>query len=293
MANQIELFKKYIPLLDEKYRLASRTAILDGNLALVREGVNAGELIIPKRSMSGLANYKRGNKQGYVDGDISLTYETVKADFDRGRRFTVDAMDNIETVGLAFAGLASEFLAEHVIPELDAYRLAKYASTEGVSQGTAKTLATGKEVIAELRAGTNQMDEDKVTSENRILFITPTLYGMIEDLDTTASKRVLSRFGQIVLVPGTMFYDKVKFLDGESEGQEQGGFAKADNGAPLNFMIIQKDAVIQFGKRNVPKVQGPDDNFDADAYTFAFRDVEVCDVFDNKVKGIYVSKATA
>lgn len=58
MANAITLFKKYIDLLDEVYKNASVTANLDGDNSLVRAGANANEIIIPKISMDGLADYK-------------------------------------------------------------------------------------------------------------------------------------------------------------------------------------------------------------------------------------------
>ena len=71
-------------------------------------------MIIPKLSMQGLANYDRNT--GYVAGDVTLTNETVKCNFDRGRMFSVDAMDNIETVGIAFGRLSAEFLRTQVLP---------------------------------------------------------------------------------------------------------------------------------------------------------------------------------
>ncbi len=126
MANTIALRKTYSTLLDEAYKLASITAMLDGPNELVQEGANANEILIPKMTMSGLADY---NKQtGYVAGDVTLEYETKKCDYDRGRMFTVDAMDNIETAGLAFSRLSGEFLRTRVVPELDTWRLAKYAN---------------------------------------------------------------------------------------------------------------------------------------------------------------------
>lgn len=95
MANTIALRKAYSTMLDEVYKLASLTAVLDGPNDLVKEGANANEILIPKLSMQGLANY---NKQtGYVAGDVTLEYETKKCTYDRGRMFTVDAMDNIES----------------------------------------------------------------------------------------------------------------------------------------------------------------------------------------------------
>ena len=76
MANSIAKFKKYIDLLDEVYKQASCTAVLDGDNALVREGANANEIIVPKLSMDGLADYSRNS--GYVKGDVTLTMETMQ-----------------------------------------------------------------------------------------------------------------------------------------------------------------------------------------------------------------------
>lgn len=141
MANTIALRKAYATMLDEVYKLASLTAVLDGPNELVKEGANANEILIPKMTMSGLANY---NKQtGYVAGDVTLEYETKKCTYDRGRMFTVDAMDNIESAGVAFGRLSGEFLRTQVVPELDAWRLSSYAgyapSTNKVGGGVMLT----------------------------------------------------------------------------------------------------------------------------------------------------------
>ena len=45
MPNSIELFKQYVTLLDEVYKLASLTGVLDGASELARQGSNANELI--------------------------------------------------------------------------------------------------------------------------------------------------------------------------------------------------------------------------------------------------------
>ena len=70
MANSIALFKQYVPLLDEVYKEASKTAVLDGNPELARAGANANELIIPMLDMQGLGDYSRND--GYVSGDVTL-----------------------------------------------------------------------------------------------------------------------------------------------------------------------------------------------------------------------------
>ena len=96
MSNTIELAKSFVPKLDECYRLASLTSVLDGAPELAKQGANANE--------------------------------TVKCNFDRGRMFTVDNMDNAETAGLAFGRLASEFIRTKVAPEVDAFRFASYGA---------------------------------------------------------------------------------------------------------------------------------------------------------------------
>ena len=87
MGNAVALFKKYISLLDEVYKNASKSAVLDSNAANIASGAGANEFIVPKISMEGLADYSRNS--GYVGGDVTLTNETIKANFDRGRSFTI------------------------------------------------------------------------------------------------------------------------------------------------------------------------------------------------------------
>lgn len=288
MANAITLAKQFVPILDEIYKTASLTSKLDGNPDLVRSGANANELIIPKLTMQGLGNYSRNG--GYVSGDVTLTNETVSCNFDRGRMFTVDNMDNMETAGIAFGRLSGEFIRTKVVPELDAFRFASYCGITGISKVSAgATLADGAAVIAALRAGTNKMDEDEVPVEDRHLFITPTLHGMIQDMDTNKSREVLARFADVTLVPQTRFYTAIKQYDGKTSGEEAGGFVKdPTSGKDINFMIIHKPAVIQFSKHVAPKIITPDVNQNADAYKFGYRHVAIADAYENKAAGIYL-----
>lgn len=285
----ITKFKKYIDRLDAVYKNASLTTDLDGDSTLVRDGANANEIIVPKMSMDGLADYSRNG--GYVSGAVVLTNETVAFNYDRGRKFGVDAMDNEETAGVAFGRLSSEFIRTKVVPEVDAFRFATYAGISGISTVTAADLATGAAVIAALRAATSTMDEDEVPFENRILYITPTLMGLVQDLDTSKSREVLDRFSKIVLVPQTRFYTAIDLNDGTTDGEEAGGYAKASGAKNINFMIIQKDAVLQYPKHIVNKVISPEANQDSDQWLFFFREYGLADVYDNKVAGIYLHKA--
>ena len=287
MANSIALSKIYTNLLDEVYKNSALTAVLESDASLARAGANANEIVIPKLSMSGLADYKRNS--GYVNGDVTLNWETVQFNYERGRMFQVDDMDNEETQNIAFGRLAGEFIRTKVVPELDAFRFAKYAAVTGAGAATG-TLATGADVIAALRTATSSMDEAEVPMEDRHLFITPTLLGLVEDLDTNKSKEVLSRFATITKVPQTRFYSAIKLNDGTSSGEEAGGYVKASGAVDLNFEIIHKPAVLQFTKHAVPKIISPEQNQDADAWKYGYRNYGLCDTYENKAAGIYVHK---
>ena len=285
MPNNILKFKKYIALLDEVYKTSAKTAVLDINGALVRAGVNANEIVIPKIQMDGLADYDRNG--GYVDGNVSIEHETVKFNYDRGRAFTVDAMDNEESAGIAFGSLSAEFIRTKVVPEMDAIRFAAYAGLENISKASG-TLATGEEVIAALRAAATKMDEDEVPTENRILFITPTLRGVIADMDTTKSKEVLNKFSQVVEVPQSRFYTAIDLKDGKSSGEEIGGYVKNSDAKDINFMVIHKPAIIQFTKHVVNKIISPQENQTSDGWKYFYRAYGLNDAYENKVAGVYL-----
>lgn len=280
MANSIALRKQYSTLLDEVYKLSSLTSVLDGPNELIREGANANEILIPKMSMQGLADY---NKQtGYVSGDVTLEYETKKCTYDRGRMFTVDAMDNIESAGIAFGRLSGEFLRTKVVPELDAWRLASYAQISGITTVSA-TLVNGKEALAALRAARGKIENAEANLATCYLFINPTVYGMIEDLDTNASRKAIEGFAGIIKVPEGRFYNKVTLT-----ASGAGGFTKASGALSMNFLIIDKQAAIQYQKHTVSKIISPDANQDADAWKFGYRTVGIAECLDNKKDGIYV-----
>ena len=289
MANVIALFKQYVTLLDEVYKSAALTSVLDGAPELAKQGANVNELIIPKISMDGLANYSRNG--GYVSGDVTLTNETVTCNFDRGRMFTVDNLDNAESAGIAFGRLASEFIRTKVVPELDAFRIATYAGISGISTVAGAALSTGDAVVSALRAAVNKFNEDEVPAEQRYLYITPTLYGLVQDLDTTKSKQVLEGLN-VVQMPQSRMYTAITQNDGTSEGQTAGGYTKASGAKNINFMLIHKAAVIQYQKHIAPKVITPEQNQDADAWKFGYRNVGIADAYENKVAGIYLHKST-
>ena len=195
---------------------------------------------------------------------------------------------NEETAGVAFGKLSSEFIRNKVVPEVDAFRFATYAGISGISKATAGTISTGNDALTALVTAISKMDDDEVSAERRYLFITPTLYNLVLNVDTTKSKEVLSRFAGVITVPQSRFYTAIDLNDGTTSGEEAGGYAKASAGKDINFMIIQKDALLQYPKHIVNKIITPEANQTSDGWKFFYREYGLADVYDNKVAGIYL-----
>ena len=186
MPNTLALAKRYMDALDEVYKLASLTADLDGDTSDIRDGANAEEFVIPKMTLQGLATYAGS----FVSGDISLAWETVKANFSRGRGFNVDAVDNGDTGINMISKVLAAFEREKVVPEVDAFRFASYAALAGTSPAGA-TLSDAAATVAALRVAVTALDEAEVPEGSAILYITSLLRGYVEDMDTTKSRELL------------------------------------------------------------------------------------------------------
>lgn len=113
-------------------------------------------------------------------------------------------------------------------PEADASAFAEIAGHAGVNTSEDDLSdADAADVLAELRAVTNLMDETQVAMGSRYVFITPTLKGALDDLslaNPTRSNRVLERFSRVVEVPQVRFYSHIDLLSGD---EDQFGYACA------------------------------------------------------------------
>ena len=111
--NTIALAQKYLPILDAVYKRESLTARFDvANDNIRFDGTNEVKLYVT--DMDGLGDYSREN--GFVTGDVVGRWENYKLERDRGRSFSIDVMDNDETLGMAFGTTVSEFIRTKVVP---------------------------------------------------------------------------------------------------------------------------------------------------------------------------------
>jgi hypothetical protein len=277
MANTINLVTKFQPLLDEVYKAASLTGDLE-NSAVKFDGTKTVKVL--KLTVPQLGTYTRNT--GYTAGDVVADWEAFTLTQDRGTEFSVDAMDDEETLNMTFGNASSEFIRRSVVPQVDAYRFAAMAKADGISAASA-ALSTGEAAIKAINAAMTKMDEDEVTAEGRILYITPTLKGLIDELDSYKSKACMQRFSKIVIVPQSRFYTDVTV--------DENGFAKAEGGKNINFMIVEPKAAFAVAKHKKLRVFDPNTNQKRDDYLFQYRLYHDMFVYPQKAAGIYCHSA--
>ena len=291
MPNSIEYAKRFLPVIDAIYKHAAVTEGMDAATRADFTGVN--EVKVLKVSTTGLGDYSR--EDGYPKGDVTAAWETLKLTEERGKELSVDRMDDEETLGMVFGTVTGSFMREHVIPELDAYRFAKYASTPNISTTTA-ALLTKETILAAIDEAVRKLDEDEVPAEGRRLYVNSDLKPILNSAlnrqwgsDGTVNT-VLAGYNNmpIIYVPKSRFYTGITLNDGTSNW----GFAKGAEAANINFMIIYPGAILQVKKFALPKIFSPDVNQDKDAWKFQFRLYHDAFVYENKVKGLYLHKST-
>lgn len=288
MPNQITLPQGIQTILDEVYRQAAVTSVLNSAPSQIRPTQNVHEFCYPQMEVGGLGDYDRAS--GYTSNSgVNLVWKTVEADYDRGTKIMVDSMDNQESFDLAFGQAANILLRDHVAPEGDAFAFAKIASLENISKEE-QTLANGEQFLEALLTATTEMDENEVPEEQRYLFTTSTLLKSVKALDTTKSREALDGFAGTIKVPRGRFHTAINLLSGRDGDEIAGGWKVADNAAPINFMVIHKPALIKFDRHIAgPTVIPADQNPDADADIVKYRKYGVIDGYANKRAGIFMS----
>ena len=292
VGNSIGLASRYLPILDEIYKAESKTSILDMAEDRVRF-INAQTCYLYETDPVGLGDYSRNS--GFVPGDVDGAWRAYTLSTDRGRSFLVDAMDDEETIGMAFGTLVGEFERTKVVPELDAYRFATYSKSASNSMKTAESISTGYGAVAAIDLGTEKLDDAEVPYEGRILFLNPTMYRYLKAGITRYTYNGENGIDynvemyndmRVITVPSGRF-NTVCTLAQPTDHDGAGGYTAA--GATINFMIVHPSAIMQVVKHAVPRIFPPAVNQEADAWKFDYRVYHGAWVKHQKANGIYVN----
>lgn len=264
------------------------------------------EIKIPKLNMNGLANYDRDN--GYVQGAVTLEYETETMTQDRGRKFQLDSMDVDETSFIASAAnVVTQFQRLQIIPEVDAYRYSKLAALAIGAGNTSSYVPATTDILSKLLADISSVQD--VIGENEPLIISmsyavATILSQADKitkiLDTAQftqggiQTKVLSLDGMpIKRVPSARLKTAYVFNDGKTAGQTAGGFVPATSALDINWIISSARAPIAVSKTDNMKIFDPQTNQNADAWLIEYRKFHELWVPDNKLTAVRVSTKPA
>lgn len=318
--NSIEFATKMANELDKVYEQKAVTGFLADNV-LRAQFVGAKTVKIPDLDFVGLVDYDRDN--GFNRSKMTVANVPFTMEMDRARSIQIDREDMDETGIANLAGqVMGEYVRTKVVPECDAYVLAKLA---GIAAGTLE-YAEGEESLhaargdeahtVEWNANTpyavfnelvSQVQDEVGYDEELVCFIDSTAYRAFKNSAEISRMLETSDFkqGGINL--------KVKSIDGVSlipvstarmmtgfdfvktdNTTEIGGFKALDDAQHIRMLVLPKKAASLVKKTEKIRIFTPEQNLDADAYKFDYRiyyDVFVKKSGINSIWGSFEAKA--
>lgn len=270
---------------------------------------NAGEVIynggdevkIPTMTTSGLADYDRDN--GFVQGGITLKYNTYKMTQDRGRTFQIDRMDVDESGFVATsANLIKTFQTQQVIPEIDSYRYSTIADIAIKANQSEAINLTADNALTKIREHIRAVQDIVGDDVPLILTMSTKTRALIEDspkigksIDTANFKQGNMSFkvksldeSVIRIAPSSRLKTKFEILDGTTSGQEAGGLKAAADAKDINWIITPQRVPIAISKTDKLRVFEPDTNQKADAWKIDYRKYHDLWIKESNKKIIFV-----
>jgi hypothetical protein len=301
MANTIAYANVFQQELDKQMIAELTSAWMELNSNLVK--YNGGNTVkIPKIVIQGLGDYDRA--EGFKGGAVTLTWEDHTFTQDRGRSFLLDSQDVDESNFVLASGMVmGEFQRTKVAPEIDAYRYSKIA-TVAIAAEKAEggyTAAAGT-ILKKLKAHIALVQD--IVGENEPLMITistpvanilDTADG-IEKITSTMELKIGEAVAKVkaldnipmIRVPSARMKTAYTFYDGETTGQEDGGFVAAAGAKKINWIISARRSAIGVTKAEKPRIFDPATNQTADAWKIDYRRYHDLFIPDNAKDGLYV-----
>lgn len=296
VSNSVGLASIYLPILDEIYKAESKTAILDTAQDRVYYDPKAHTFNLFEIDMVGNADYSRNG--GFVRGDVTAQWRSYAPQYDRGRQFVVDRIDNDEAMGMVFPSLGSEYLRTKAIPETDAIRFRDYSKNAADSMKTAENISTGSGMVAAIDLGVEKLDDAEVPYEGRILFVNPTTYRYLKGGITRYTYNGENGIDynveiyndmRVITVPKGRFNTAITLAKPDAH-DGAGGYSTT--GSTINFMIIHPSAIMQANCFTEPRIFSPAVNQQAQGWMWDFRQYHGAWVKHQKTNGIYVNAPT-
>jgi N4-gp56 family major capsid protein len=269
----VNLASKYSSKVDERFKLKSLTEAAT-HQEYEWNGVNA--VNVYSIATSAMGNYARTGANRYgTPAELDDTVANYTLSRDRAFTFSIDKGNREDSQMVREAGKAlARQNDEVVVPEIDIYRLSKWAAAATANSGVpAATNITTSNAYSSFLQATAYLDDNKVPQEGRIAFVTPSFYNFLKQ-DSTFLKA--SDIGQTMLINGQV---------GEVDGVKIVKVPTSYMPAKTPFILVHKSVMCAPKKlqeykihENPPGING--NLVEGRIYYDAF-------VLDAKKKGVY------
>ncbi len=299
--NTIELASVFQTELDRKMVADSVTGWMELNEKLVK--YNGGnEIKIADIAMDGLGDYNR--EEGFPKGGISLKFSTYKMTQDRGRTFTLDAMDVNESNFIMTAGQVLKiFQQTRVIPEVDSYRYARISQLCMDNNRASYGYSPSASSILEAISADIAMVQDKIGTDIPLVVTLSVLTANIlynnekiakflnvtefKKGEVTTTVKAINNV-PVLAVPSERLKTKYVFHNGRDK-EKAGGFEAAGDAQDINWIVSAMEAPIAVSKQDKMRIFEPDRNINADAYKMDYRRYHDLWIPKNKLDGIWTN----
>ncbi len=252
----------------------------------------ANKIKIPYVTVSGYKDH--GRNGGFNRGTVQNQFMEKTLGFDRDVEFFVDSMDVDETnQALSAANITNTFVAEKAIPETDAYRFSKlyteFAELGGTASTEALTTATVLDMFDTLM---EEMDEDEVPEDGRMLYVTPHMYTLVKQAEKIVRNLDVTR--DAVLNRHIRSLDDVKIKRIPSGRMKTAydfteGYVPATTAKQMNMILVHPQSVIAADKHSYINLWAPGSHTQGDGYLYQNRKYGDLFVIDTRVDGIKIN----
>lgn len=270
---------------------------------------NAKTAKIPTMDVSAAGNYDK--VKGYAKGKVGIDYNEYTLQFDRGISLSIDALDTVQSGGIAeVATAAAEFMRLYMVPEIDATRISqavaktKTAMASHVLEESAKPTAAN--IISKIGDGLDAIFEERGIDSGATIYINNNLKSVLRaSTEVTKVRAVDGSMRQLDLTTQSIDGNQIVFVpsarmktaydygtpDGDGVG---GGFTPSESATDINFLIAVPGAAQGVVALQRPKYFTADENQNADSAIFQFRICHDLIVEKNSgASGIYASVMAA
>jgi len=289
MANVINYAEVYTSDLDQVIQQDALTGLLETPSV---NWLGGKTFQVPTINVSGYKPHSRNG--GFNRGDVETTNEPYTLSFDRDIEFFVDRADVDESALAASANnVTATFMAEHALPEMDAYRFSKIA-TEAIDAGqTASVAITPANVYSVLKAAI--LPRRKYGAGNIVLYVSSLVMDALErsteftrNIEASATGSLDSRVTTLDGVRIIEVWDQDRF---KTAFNFTAGFAPAVGALDINFLLVAKPAIVAKAKMSYIKLWQPGTHTQGDGYLYQNRLYHDLFVMKNKADGIFVHTA--